>query len=106
MVLWNSIFSSLFRYLRKMKKTFFLFLLLSIFCLGQNIKSIQLFNPQTQDETPVINMGEQLILNFDDLQNSSTIYHYTINQYDRNWQDDVLIFTEYDTGKMVEFLLT
>ena len=101
MVLWNSIFSSLFRYLRKMKKTFFLFLLLSIFCLGQNIKSIQLFNPQTQDETPVINMGEQLILNFDDLQNSSTIYRYTIKHYDRNWQDDGLFFTEFATGNMV-----
>jgi hypothetical protein len=29
---------------------------------GQKIRSVQLFNPQTNDETPVIKFGEQLIL--------------------------------------------
>ncbi|REC47965.1 type IX secretion system plug protein [Chryseobacterium pennipullorum] len=65
---------------------------------GQNIQSIQLFNPQTNDETPVIKMGEQLVLSFDDLTNGSEIYRYTIKHYDRNWNDDNLFFTEFATG--------
>lgn len=67
---------------------------------GQKIRSVQLFNPQTNDETPVIKFGEQLILNFDDLSNSSTVYKYTIKHYDRNWQDDGLFFTEFAKGNL------
>ncbi|WP_241330261.1 type IX secretion system plug protein [Chryseobacterium arthrosphaerae] len=67
---------------------------------GQNIQSIQLFNPQTHDETPVIKFGEQLVLSFDDLTNRSDIYRYTIKHYDRNWNDDNLFFTEFATGSM------
>lgn len=67
---------------------------------GQNIQSIQLFNPQTNDETPVIRFGERLILSFDDLTNSSQIYRYTLKHYDRNWNDDNLFFTEFATGSL------
>lgn len=67
---------------------------------GQNIQSIQLFNPQTNDETPVIKFGEQLVLSFDDLTNASEIYRYTIKHYDRNWNDDNLFFTEIATGSL------
>ncbi|MCJ7933198.1 MAG: DUF5103 domain-containing protein [Chryseobacterium sp.] len=67
---------------------------------GQNIQSIQLFNPQTNDETPVIKFGEQLVLSFDDLTNASEIYRYTIKHYDRNWNDDNLFFTEFASGSM------
>ncbi|KQS94040.1 type IX secretion system plug protein domain-containing protein [Chryseobacterium sp. Leaf394] len=77
----------------------FLFSLGSL-AFGQNIQSIQLFNPQTNDETPVINMDQQLVLTFDDLTNSSTIFRYTLKHYDRNWQDDNLFFTEIATGTM------
>lgn len=78
----------------------FLFLIFGSFIFGQNIKSIQLFNPQTNDETPVIGFGQQLILRFDDLNNGSEIYRYTIKHLDRNWQDDGLFFTEYATGNL------
>ena len=96
----NILFWLDFRYLRSMKvlKIFFLFVV-AIFS-AQNIKSIQLFNPQTNDETPVIKFGEQLVLSFDDLQNSSTIYKYTIKHLDRNWQDDGLFFTEFAKGTL------
>lgn len=67
---------------------------------GQNIQSIQLFNPQTNDETPVIKFGEQLVLSFDDLTNGSEIYRYTIKHYDRNWNDDNLFFSEFANGTM------
>ncbi|AYZ13626.1 DUF5103 domain-containing protein [Chryseobacterium arthrosphaerae] len=82
-------------------KTLRIFLLsLGGLVYGQNIQSIQLFNPQTNDETPVIKFGEQLVLSFDDLTNRSDIYRYTIKHYDRNWNDDNLFFTEFATGSM------
>jgi len=82
-------------------KTLRLFLLtLSGLVFGQNIQSIQLFNPQTNDETPVIYFNQQLVLSFDDLTNASEIYRYTIKHYNRNWEDDNLFFTEYATGSL------
>ncbi|AYO58448.1 DUF5103 domain-containing protein [Chryseobacterium sp. 6424] len=77
-----------------------LFLFLGTYLCAQEIRSIQLFNPQTNDQTPVIGFSEQLILKFDDLSNSSTLYRYTIKHLDRNWQDDGLFFTEYATGSL------
>ena len=41
-----------------------------------------------------------MILRFDDLNNGSEIYRYTIEHLDRNWQDDGLFFTEYATGNL------
>lgn len=76
------------------------FVFLSVFSFAQEIKSVQVFNPKTNDETPVIAQGEQLILRFDDLSNSSQIYRYTYKHYNRNWQDDGLFFTEYASGSM------
>lgn len=83
-----------------MKTLQLFFLSLGSLAFGQNIQSVQLFNPQTNDETPVISMNQQLILSFDDLTNSSTIFRYTIKHYDRNWQDDNLFFTEIANGSM------
>ena len=67
---------------------------------AQQIRSVQLFNPNTNDETPIIGMSDRLILRFDDFANSSTIYNYTIKHYDRNWEDDGLFFTEYADGTL------
>ncbi|MCS3871287.1 hypothetical protein J3D55_004203 [Chryseobacterium ginsenosidimutans] len=75
-------------------------LALSGLVFGQNIQSIQLFNPQTNDETPVINFNQQLVLSFDDLTNASEIYRYTIKHYNRNWEDDNLFFTEIANGSL------
>lgn len=67
---------------------------------AQNITGIQLFNPKTNDETPIIGFNEQLILRFDDLTNSSQLYRYTIKHYDRNWEDDGLFFSEFANGSL------
>lgn len=83
-----------------MKTISFFLVLMSALLFGQDIRSIQLFNPQTNDETPVIGFNEQLILKFDDLSNSSTIYRYTLKHFDRNWQDDGLFYTEYANGSL------
>ncbi|WP_326984997.1 type IX secretion system plug protein domain-containing protein [Chryseobacterium sp. MYb264] len=83
-----------------MKTLQLLLVSLSGLMLGQKIQSIQLFNPQTNDETPVINFNQQLVLSFDDLSNSSEIYRYTLKHYDRNWEDDNLFFTEFANGSL------
>ncbi|KFF08838.1 type IX secretion system plug protein [Chryseobacterium luteum] len=83
-----------------MKTLRILLLSLGGLVFGQNIQSIQLFNPQTNDETPVIKFGQQLVLSFDDLSNASEIYRYTIKHYDRNWNDDNLFFTEIANGSL------
>lgn len=80
---------------------YFVFIsLFSSFIFAQNIKSIQLFNPKTNDETPIIQFGEKLILRFDDLDNARQNYRYTIKHFDRNWKDDGLFYTEYATGNL------
>lgn len=84
----------------QMQKYFIFVLLFSVSVFGQDIRSIQLHNPQTNDQTPVIGVNEQLVLRFDDLSNSSTIYRYTFKHYDRNWKEDGLFFTEFASGSM------
>lgn len=83
-----------------MQKYFIFVLLFSVSVFGQDIRSIQLHNPQTNDQTPVIGVNQQLVLSFDDLSNSSTIYRYTFKHYDRNWKEDGLFFTEFASGSM------
>ncbi|MCU7615231.1 DUF5103 domain-containing protein [Chryseobacterium sp. GMJ5] len=83
-----------------MKTLQILLISLSSLAFGQNIQGIQLFNPKTNDETPVIGFNQQLVLSFDDLTNSSEVYRYTLKHYDRNWQDDNLFFTEIADGSM------
>lgn len=83
-----------------MKYISIILLFFSLFFNAQNIQSIQLFNPQTNDETAVIKFNEHLILRFDDLSNTSTIYRYTIKHLDRNWKDDGLFFTEFANGSL------
>ncbi|MEC5157816.1 type IX secretion system plug protein [Chryseobacterium sp. MP_3.2] len=83
-----------------MKYLSFLLFFFGAYLFAQQIQSVQLFNPQTNDETAVIRFNEQLILKFDDLSNSSTIYRYTIKHFDRNWEEDDLFFTEYANGSL------
>lgn len=83
-----------------MKKWFLLSAFLPLMLFSQDIRGIQLFNPQTNDETPVIGFNEQLILRFDDLSNRSEVYRYTIKHYDRNWEEDGLFHTEYANGNL------
>ena len=82
-----------------MMKILLPFIFLTAFAHSQ-IAGVQLFNPKTNDETPVIGFSETLVLRFDDFANSNTLYRYTIRHKDRNWQDDNLFYTEYANGAM------
>lgn len=78
-------------------------LILLLFFSGikaQQISGIQLFNPKTNDSTPIIGMEEYFVLRFDDLSSSSQTFRYTIKHYDRNWEDDGLFFTEFAKGSL------
>ncbi|MRI64299.1 DUF5103 domain-containing protein [Ornithobacterium rhinotracheale] len=73
------------------------FLAQSIFGMAQ-FKTIQLFNPQTNDHTPVIKMGENLIFSFDELNKNYQNYDYKIVRYDRNWQPSSAFVSEFLNG--------
>lgn len=66
-------------------------------CYGQ-IKTVQLFNPQTNDHTPVINLGEKLIFSFDELNKGYQAYDYKIIRYDRNWNPSNIFTSEFLRG--------
>lgn len=86
------------------------FIVLFILCvfnfgLGQsNLKTVQLFNPQSNDLTPVIAMNEYLIFSFDDLDANYKRYEYQIVRYDRNWQKSDVFQSEYLDGYQKNYI--
>jgi len=92
---------------------------LSIFCLTvilsaqnysetlppENIKTVQLFNPQTNDQTPIIRMsGEYLILSFDDLNTGFQEYNYKIEHYNADWTPSGVFQSEYLDGYSSDYI--
>ena len=73
------------------------FLVFSHLSFGQ-IKTAQLFNPQTNDHTPIINLGEKLIFSFDELNKGYQSYNYKIIRYDRNWEPSNIFTSEFLKG--------
>lgn len=63
-----------------------------------NIKSITLRTQQTNNYTPIIKLGEQFTLEFDDLNGLQEQYTYKIEHYDYNWHPSNLASTEYING--------
>lgn len=63
------------------------------------VKTIQLFNPQTNDQTPVIRFGsEYFILSFDDLNGGFKEYNYKIEHYNADWTPSGIFQSEYLNG--------
>lgn len=97
-------------------KTFFLtkfiflylfYLTFSIDLFGQNpnivvpptnIKSIVLKPIKPNTYAPIIQLGEKLILSFDDINAQEIIYSYKIEHCDYNWEKSNMASTEYMTG--------
>jgi len=63
-----------------------------------NIKSIVLKPIKPNTYAPIIQLGEKLILSFDDINEQEIIYTYKIEHCDYNWQISNLASTEYMTG--------
>ncbi|PKD18092.1 hypothetical protein APR41_18050 [Salegentibacter salinarum] len=91
-------------------KNYFLFFLLSISSLNlvaqveetpppNYIRSVQLSgNTQSNKGNPILQMGEQLTLNFDDIIGDEADYYYTIEHYNYDWTPNQLAKSEYLIG--------
>lgn len=71
----------------------------------ENIKTIQLFNPQTNDLTPLIRLGgEYLILSFDDLNAGFQEYNYKIEHYNADWTPSGIFQSEFLDGYSSDYI--
>ena len=92
------------------KNTFtVLILILFINCIGNTqsevivdppsyIKTIVLRSRLTNSYSPIVKLGEPLLLEFDDLSDSQEQYTYKIEHYDYDWKLSKLISTQYING--------
>ncbi|MDO5509376.1 MAG: DUF5103 domain-containing protein [Weeksellaceae bacterium] len=60
--------------------------------------TIHWFNPQTNDNLPIIAMNERLILSFDDFDAVFKNYQYSIVRYDKNWEPSSAFMSEFLDG--------
>lgn len=74
----------------------------------KNIGTIQVFNPQTNDNTPVIrlNSNEYLLFLFDDFNAGYTRYNYKIEHRDADWSKSNIFETEYLDGFLSDYIRT
>ncbi|NLN31980.1 MAG: DUF5103 domain-containing protein [Flavobacteriaceae bacterium] len=71
----------------------------------ENIKTVQVFNPQTNDQTPVIRLsGEYLILSFDDLNSGFQEYNYKIEHYNADWTPSGIFQSEFLDGYSSDYI--
>lgn len=71
----------------------------------ENIKTVQVFNPQTNDQTPVIRLsGEYLILSFDDLSSGFQEYNYKIEHYNADWTPSGIFQSEFLDGYSSDYI--
>lgn len=65
----------------------------------QHIKTLQLFNPQTNDQTPVARLGQAyFVLSFDDLNGGFQEYNYKIEHYNADWTPSGIFESEFLNG--------
>lgn len=62
------------------------------------IKTILFSTPGNLNELPVIELGQPIILEFDDLNGNEADYYYTLEHYNFDWTPSVLVKAEYMTG--------
>lgn len=73
----------------------------------EHIKTVQLFNPQNNDQTPVISMdGEYLILSFDDFHTGFHEYNYKIEHYNADWTPSGIFQSEFLDGYSSNYIRT
>jgi len=84
-----------------------LFILINFFCVAQkqkdyttpeNIKSVQFEGVDSRDIFPIVTLGEQITLRFDDLNANEADYYYRIKHYNHDWTPSQLFQNEYIEG--------
>ena len=63
----------------------------------ENIKSI-IFKGEKEDQFPVVQIGESVFLEFDDLLANEQDYYYKITHYDYDWTPSKLLKSQYLSG--------
>lgn len=82
----------------------FIFNILLIGLNAQNVKTVQLFNPQSNDLSPIISLNEYLIFSFDDLEGGYKRFEYKIVRYDRFWEKSNIFTSEYLNGYQKNYI--
>lgn len=83
----------------------FIFLCTTLFVSAQELQTVQLFNPQTNDLSPFINIdGEYLVFSFDDMDAGYKRYEYKIVRYDRFWNQSSVFLSEYLNGYETNYI--
>ena len=74
----------------------------------QNIATIQVFNPQRNDNTPIIklNSNEYLLFLFDDLDAGYKRYNYKIEHRNADWSESGIFESEFIQGQNSDFIRT
>ncbi len=74
----------------------------------KNIKTVQIFNPQTNDNTPIIKLGssERLIFLFDDISAGYKRYQYSIEHRNADWSESNIFQTEFLNGVNADYART
>lgn len=71
----------------------------------ENIKTVQLYNPQTNDQTPVARLGgEYFVLSFDDLNAGFQEYNYKIEHYNADWTPSGIFQSEFLDGYSSDYI--
>ena len=65
---------------------------------GENIKSVQFSGIKKKEAFPLIELGEELILDFDDLNADEADYYYRVKYYNHDWTPSQLFSNEYIEG--------
>lgn len=66
--------------------------------IGDHIKSIQFSSAERRDIFPVIALGEQFTIHFDDLNADEADYYYKIKYFNYDWTPSILFQNEYIEG--------
>lgn len=76
--------------------------------IQKNIGTVQIFNPKTNDNTPIIklNSDEKLIFLFDDLNGGYTRYNYKIEHRNADWSESNIFQSEYLIGLPSDYVKT
>ncbi|NND16687.1 MAG: DUF5103 domain-containing protein, partial [Eudoraea sp.] len=73
----------------------------------ENIKTI-IFRGPTEDQFPIVQLGEELYLEFDDLNASEDDYYYKIIHCDYDWTPSQLLKSQYlkgvDNQRIIDYL--
>ena len=71
---------------------------LSVFAPPEHINSVLFYVNEQNTSLPIVGLNEQITLKFDDLNADDSVYYYTIERFNADWQKTNLFRAEYMDG--------